>query len=128
MSPCGRSSTSTSCPTSWTATSPRRFTRSSPPGLTPPPPPRRSLPYNTLSSSTRTPSSTWPTPSWSPCPSALSLLLSPLPFCAAKPLSSPVPLPQSCPHKSRGRGVSPTFCLPPQTHRYDVQAILIGGC
>src|SRR3974390_1627667 len=62
-SPCGRSSTSTSCPTLWTATSPRRFTRSSPPDLTLPPPPRRSLPYNALSSSTKTPSSTWPTPS-----------------------------------------------------------------
>ena len=94
-SPCGRSFTSTSCPTSWTATSPRRFTRSSPPDLTPPPPPRRSLPYNALSSSTKTPSSTWPTPSWSPCPSALSLLSSLLPSFAAKPLSNPPPLPQS---------------------------------
>jgi hypothetical protein len=54
-SPCGRSSTSTSCPTSWIGTSPRRFTRSSPPDLTPPPPPRRSLPYNALSSSTKNP-------------------------------------------------------------------------
>src|SRR5580658_8301089 len=88
MSPCGRSSTSTSCPTSWTATSPRRFTRSSPPGLTPPPSPRGSLPYSTLSSSTRTPSSTWPTPSWSLCPSALSSLSSPLPSSAAKPPSN----------------------------------------
>ena len=33
---------------------------------------------------TKTPSSTWPTPSWSPCPSALSLLSSPLPSSAAK--------------------------------------------
>ena len=44
---------------------------------------------------TKTPSSTWPTPSWSPCPSALSLLSSPLPSSAAKPLSNPPPLSQS---------------------------------
>jgi hypothetical protein len=44
--------------------------------------------------STRTPSSTWPTPSWSPCPSALSLLSSPPPSSAAKPPSNPPPLPK----------------------------------
>jgi hypothetical protein len=65
------------------------------PDLTPPPPPRGSLPYSALSSSTKTPWSTWPTLSWSPCPSALSLLSSPLPSCAAKPLSNPPPLAQS---------------------------------
>ena len=60
-----------------------------------------------LADKIKTPSSTWPTPSWSPCPSALSLLSSPLPSSAAKPLSNPPPLPQSCTHKSKGRGVSP---------------------
>jgi hypothetical protein len=40
---------------------------SSPPDWTPPPSPRRSLPYNTLSS-TKIPSSTWPTASCSPAP------------------------------------------------------------
>jgi hypothetical protein len=64
------------------------------PDLTPSPPPRRSLAYSTLSSSTRTPSSIWPTPSWSPCLSALSLLSSPLPSSAAKLLSNPRSLPQ----------------------------------
>ena len=43
----------------------------------------------------KTPSSTWPIPSWSPCQSALSLLSSPRPSSAAKPLSNPPPLPQS---------------------------------
>ncbi|MGA7413618.1 MAG: LuxR C-terminal-related transcriptional regulator [Bryobacteraceae bacterium] len=40
-------------------------------------------------------SKTWPTPSWSPCPSAFSLLSSPLPSSAAKPLSNPPHLPES---------------------------------
>jgi hypothetical protein len=46
-------------------------------------------------SCTRIPWSTWPTPSWNPCPSASSPLSSPLPSSAAKPLSNPPPLPQS---------------------------------
>ncbi len=44
---------------------------------------------------TKTPSSIWPTPSRSPSPSALSLLSSPLPSSAVKPLSNAPPLPQS---------------------------------
>jgi len=39
-------------------------------GLDPATRPRRSLPSSALSSSTRTPSSTWPTLLWSPCPLA----------------------------------------------------------
>ena len=40
----------------------------------------------------------WPTPSWSRCPWAFSLLSSPLPSCAAKPLKNPPRLPRSCTH------------------------------
>ena len=62
-------------------------------GLAPPPPPRRSPLYSGLSSSTRTPSSTWLTLSWSPCPLALSSLSSPLLSSTAKLLSNPPSLP-----------------------------------
>ena len=44
------------------------------------------------SSSTKTPSSTWPTPLWSPFPSDFSLRLFPLLSCAGKRLSHPSPL------------------------------------
>ena len=87
-------------PTSWTATLPRRFTGSSPQDLTRRRPRRRSRPFSTLSSCTRTPLSTWHTPLWSPCPSALSLLSSRPLSSGAKSLRRLTPLPQSRRHKS----------------------------